>query len=133
MKYLILSQNSKDYADLISTQIWKIRKPAVSESDTTQKYCGYITHNDGRVALVFPDELLKIHRDADLQPLSVLIQAAHSNKEVKDSVADHFDNLLPLASEVSPTIDNLMPPLFSANLKDRAFMESDGWFPGGEV
>lgn len=133
MKYLILPQNSEDYADQISTQIWKIRKPAVSESDTTQKYCGHIMHSDGRVALVFPDESLKIHPDCDLSSLSTLIQAAYSDQVIKDLVAEHFDNLLPLPEDSLSDIETLLPKPFAANLKDKDFIVNDGWFLGGEI
>lgn len=128
MKHLILTQNSVEYAQSISEELWKIRKPASHVGDVTNLYCGYITHSDGRVALAFPDETLKIHQDANMQPLIDLITQGLTEQQAS-GVADHINGLTSQGEDALPlTIDNVLPSLYSDNLKEHSFMESDGWF-----
>lgn len=132
MKYLILTQNSTSYAQSISEQFWKIRKPASNNNDVSKYYCGHIVHSDGRVALQFPDELLKIHTSANLQPLIDLVTENLTEQQSSD-VADHINGLIADDYELPHTIENVLPSLFQGNLKTRAQMDSDGWFAGGDI
>lgn len=131
MKYLILTQNSISYAQSISEQFWRIRKPASSQGDISKYYCGHIVHPvDGRVALQFPNEVLRIHPGANLQPLINLITENLTGQQSND-VADHVNGLITSSYDLPYTIENVLPALFQKNLKTRAQMEEDGWFTEG--
>jgi hypothetical protein len=124
MKYLILTQKSTEYAEAISSELWKISKPPQywQENDVTTMYCGHVVHSDGRVALAFPDVGLVIHRDADVQPLITLItQGLPSN--LAEGVANHLNNLDQIEGRM---IEDVLPPLYANNLKTKEQMS--GWF-----
>jgi len=133
MKYLILTQPSIEYAELVSQCIWIARYPEEVRlgGEQTQYYCGYIVHpSSGDIALVFPDEPLVVHPMRKLQPLVDTIKAPLPEEE-KQNIQDHFDGLFP--RETALYIDDALPPIFASNLKTREQMESAGWFNSGEL
>ena len=71
-QYLILSQNSTNYALAVSAKIWKLSSPDADTNPrkTTKYWTGYIVHADGRVALVIPDDdTIRVHAAADADDL----------------------------------------------------------------
>ena len=52
MSYLILSQPSEDYAKAVSHELWMLARPrGISDSETSQFFCGVQKHSDGRIAI----------------------------------------------------------------------------------
>lgn len=136
MKYLILTQPNIDYAKAVSGAIWQARYPdeVRAGDEQTQYYCGWITHPiSGDVAITFPDEPLKVHPMRKLQPLVDIIKTPLPENE-KQAIQDHFDNLFPREEGDPPlTIENVLPSLYSDNLKTRQEMGYLNWFSeGGE-
>jgi hypothetical protein len=126
MKYLILSQNSLEYAKEISTELWNLRYPQSLRTggETTSRYCGWVIKPDqSAIALAFPkDDDLHVHPEADMQPLIDLIkQGLPSN--LAERVAIHLNNLDLIEGR---KIEDLLPSLFADNLKEADEMAD--WF-----
>ena len=126
MKYLILTKNSQSYAEGISREFWKLRRPAGfwSDNDITSRYCASIVHDDGRVALELPSEFIAIHIDANVQPLIDLITEGLP-QETRDSIAGHLNRM---DRNKGNKIEDMLPIEFKNNLKDHEYMDTDGWF-----
>ena len=132
MKYLILTRNSKQYAEDISKLLWQQRKPVSDPSDVTDSYFSMIEHpTTGKVALVFPDEPLRLHSGRNPAALISLISEDLPSEQDKDSVAAHINNLDNVEDE--KTIDVVLPSLFAGNLKTYEQMDNSGWFPKGDL
>jgi hypothetical protein len=130
MKYLILTQPSEEYAQAISAEIWKISKPPQfwEQNDVTSSYCGHIVHPEsGDVALTFPSEPVKVHADCDVEPLVELVSAPLTEEMIND-----FRAQLNALKGDSALIEDVLPPVFAANLRDKEHMQSNGWFEGDE-
>jgi hypothetical protein len=131
MKYLNLTNPSTQYAETISQAIWSARYPEEVRqgSETTNSYCGYIVHPiSGHIALVFPDEIIPIHPMRKIQPLLDIVTAPLPD-EMKSEVSSHLQDF---DWENKPTtIDNLLPPLYAANLMTKEEAELQGWFNNG--
>jgi hypothetical protein len=131
MKLLKLSTASTSYAVLVSKAIWSARYPEQVRGgdEVTDSYCAYIVHpNTNDVALLFPDEIIPVHPMRNIGPLLEVITAPLP-EEMKTEVAAHleffdWDN-------VPTTIENLLPPLYAANLMTREQAEAAGWFNSG--
>lgn len=129
MKYLNLTQASTQYAEMISAAIWSAQYPEEVRQggETTSMYCGHMVHPEsGHIALCFPDEIIPVHPMRKIQPLLNVILAPLQDAEAQQIVSDHLNNF---DWENTPTtIDNLLPPIYAANLMTRAEAEADGWF-----
>jgi hypothetical protein len=129
--YLILSQPSEDYAKAVSHELWMLARPrGVSDSETSQFYCGVQKHTDGRIAIGPLDGTQPVHADADELSFGALIGAAITEEEEAGIVASITEakggsiNILSLI-EASPSL--------SPNLRTYDQLEADGWFPTEEL
>ena len=133
MKYLNLTQASIEYAKMISKAIWSARYPEEVRSgdEVTSMYCAPIVHPEtNNVALCFPDEEMPVHPMRKIGPLLAVITAPLP-EEMQAEVASHLENF---DWENTPTIiENLLPPLYSANLMTDSQALADGWFETEEV
>jgi hypothetical protein len=125
MKYLILTQNSVEYASQISTELWNLRYPqSVRQGDeVTTMFCGWVVKPDqSAVAMAFPDEDLNVHEAANMQPLIDLITTGLPS-EMSEEVATHLNNLDLIEGR---KIENVLPPIYANNLK--TVEQMSGWF-----
>jgi hypothetical protein len=128
MSYLILSTPSLPYADAISHELWLLVRPAsVGADETTQYYTGRYAHPDGTKVCIGPiNGPQPIHKDADELTLAELIGLAVTEEEgefIIQSIADAKGGSLSIM-EMVEQIDSL-----SLNLRTRAELEAQGWFP----
>lgn len=134
MKYLNLTQASIQYAEMVSTAIWSARYPEEVRQggEVTNSYCGHIVHpKSGHIALVFPDEIIPVHPMRKIQPLLDVILAPLQDPEAQAEVSAH---LLEFDWENTPTtIENLLPPIYAANLMTREEAEAAGWLTASEL
>lgn len=125
--YLILSQNSTNYAQAVSAKIWKLASPDADTNPrkTTKYWTGYIVHSDGRVALVIPnDDSIRVHASADADDLpnaltGVLTPAART--KLRDDIVSNRGK--------SARVSVLIPTEKVGNLRTKEQMTADGWFP----
>jgi len=129
--YLILSTPSIEYGKAISHELWMLARPrGISDSETSQYFCGVITHADGRVAIGPLDGTQPVHADADELSFGQLIGAAITEEEEDAIIAAITEakggsiNIVDLVS---------MSPSLSANLRTREQLDDDGWFSSDEV
>ena len=128
MKYLNLTQPSIKYAEAVSAAIWSAQYPEEvrAGNEATQSYCGYIVHPETlNVALCFPDKIIPVHPMRKIAPLLAVITAPLP-KEMRAEIASHLENYD--WENVPTTIENLLPPLYAANLMTRQQAEQAGWF-----
>ena len=126
-QYLILSQNSTNYALAVSAKIWKLSSPDADTNPrkTTKYWTGYIVHADGRVALVIPDDdTIRVHAAADADDLpnsliGILTPAARAKLR---------DDILANRGKVA-RVSVLIPTEKVGNVRTKAQMQADGWFP----
>jgi hypothetical protein len=128
MSYLILSTPSLPYANAISHELWLLVRPSsVGSSETTQYYAGRYAHPDGAKVAIGPiNGPQPIHEDADELTLAELIGLAVTEEEgefIIQSIADAKGGSLSIM-EMVEQIDSLSP-----NLRTRAELEAQGWFP----
>ena len=129
--YLILSTPSIEYGKAISHELWMLARPrGISDSETSQYFCGVITHADGRVAIGPLDGTQPVHADADELSFGNLIGAAITEEEEAGIVAAITE-----AKGGSIDIVGLIEssPSLSANLHTREQLDDDGWFSSDEV
>ena len=129
--YLILSQPSEDYAKAVSHELWMLARPrGVSDSETSQFYCGVQKHTDGRVAIGPLDGTQPVHADADELSFGQLIGQAITEEEEAGIVASITE-----AKGGSISIVGLIEasPSLSPNLRTREQLEAAGWFPTEEL
>ena len=131
MTYLILSQPSEDYANSISHELWMLARPrGISDNETSQFFCGVQTHDDGRIAIGPLDGTQPVHADADELSFGQLIGHAVTDEEEAGIIAAITEakggsiDLVGLIA-ASPSLLN--------NLRTRAQLEADGWFPTEEI
>ena len=125
-QYLILSQNSTNYAQAVSAKIWKLASPDVDTNHrkTTKYWTGYIVHLDGRVALVIPDDdSIRVHASADADDLpnsltGILTPSART--KLRDDI---------IANRGKAARISLFVPLEKfGNVRTKQQMQADGWF-----
>lgn len=124
MIYLVLSQNSTDYAAAISELIWSLSRPpsARNPADVSRYYCGWIEHADGRVALVMPDaDSQPIHADADGQAIAETLPIPQAEKDALAAAIEAAKG-----GRVNPV--DMIPASLTANVLTQAEAEADGWF-----
>ena len=86
--YLILSTPSEDYAKAVSHELWMLARPrGVSDSETSQNFCGVQKHSDGRIAIGPLDGTQPVHADADELSFAKKIRDAVTIEEEEAIVA----------------------------------------------
>ena len=129
--YLILSQPSEDYAKAVSHELWMLARPrGVSDSETSQFFCGVQKHSDGRIAIGPLDGTQPVHADADELSFGELIGQAITEEEeagIVASIAEAKGGSISIVGliEASPSLAN--------NLRTREQLEAEGWFPTDEI
>ena len=129
--YLILSTPSEEYAKAVSHELWMLARPrGISDSETSQFYCGVDVHTDGRVAIGPLDGTQPVHADADELSFGQLIGQAITEEEEAGIVASITE-----AKGGSISIVGLIEasPSLSPNLRTREQLEAAGWFPTEEL
>lgn len=132
MNYLVLSTPSEPYAAAISSALWGLaRPPAVRKPEDTQNYTSWIVKPDeSAVALFVPDDTRPVHPAADLQPLLDLMAPAITDAEltaITEAVESARGGRIRFKSLVEAS------PSLSANLRTKAQLEADGWFPANLI
>lgn len=129
--YLILSQPSKEYGLAVSHELWMLARPrGISDNETSQYYCGVLSHADGRVAIGPLDGTQPVHVNADELSFGELIGHAITEAEEDAIIASITEakggsiNVLSLI-EASPSL--------SPNLRTYDQLEADGWFPTEDI
>jgi len=131
MTYLILSQPSKEYGQAVSHELWMLARPrGISDGETSQYYCGVITHADGRVAIGPLDGAQPVHINADEFSFVELIGAAITEEE-EAGIAAAITEAKGGSIDIVALIES--SPSLSPNLRTREQLEADGWFPAQEV
>jgi hypothetical protein len=129
--YLILSQPSEEYAKAVSHELWMLARPrSISDSETSQFYCGVDVHTDGRIAIGPLDGTQPVHADADELSFGQLIGQAITEEEEAGIVASITE-----AKGGSISIVGLIEasPSLSPNLRTREQLEAAGWFTTEEL
>ena len=131
MTYLILSQPSEDYAKAVSHELWMLARPrGISDSETSQYFCGVQKHSDGRIAIGPLDGTQPVHADADELSFGALIGAAITEEEEAGIVAA-------ITEAKGGSIDILSlieaSPSLSPNLRTYDQLKADGWFTTQEI
>ena len=131
MTHLILSQPSEDYAKAVSHELWMLARPrGISDSETSQYFCGVQKHADGRIAIGPLDGTQPVHADADELSFGELIGHAITEEEEDAIIASITEakggsiNVLSLI-EASPSL--------SPNLRTYDQLKADGWFTAQEI
>lgn len=125
--YLILSQNSTNYALAVSAKIWKLASPdADTNSKKTTKYwTEFVKHADGRVALVIPAiDTLKLAEDADSEDLPNSLTGILTPQAIAKIKTDIVANRGKAVS-----VSQFVPLEKLGNVRTKAQMTADGWFP----
>jgi hypothetical protein len=131
MSYLILSQPSEDYAKAVSHELWMLARPrGISDSETSQFFCGVQKHSDGRIAIGPLDGTQPVHADADELSFGELIGQAITEEEEAGIIASITE-----AKGGSISIVGLIEasPSLSQNLRTYDQLEADGWFTTEEL
>ena len=131
MTHLILSQPSEEYAKAVSHELWMLARPrGISDSETSQFFCGVQKHDDGRIAIGPLDGTQPVHADADELSFGALIGAAITEEEEAGIVAAITE-----AKGGSIDIVALIEssPSLSPNLRTYDQLKADGWFTTEEI
>lgn len=134
MKYLILSQDSEEYAKQLSTLVFNLIVPlSIRDSgQTTTELYPWIKHpTTGRVAIVVPDlakdREIYIHPDADVNHVIDILEVQLPVSEINKLRADvdfYRGDRIDIAA--------VLPQTFFSQVVTEAAMEADGWFVGPE-
>lgn len=144
MKYLILSQG-EEYAKELSTAMWLLSRP--HGEDATKHYVDWSVHADGRAAVSVPGEAISYedeegetaYRYTEDQPIHKDCDAAAFRAVIDESVtpeeADAIEAGIEAAkgSRMSFLQVIIGSPSLLPNLKTKAELEADGWFPNTEI
>ena len=131
MNYLILSQPSKEYGLAVSHELWMLARPrGISDGETSQYYCGVLSHADGRVAIGALDGTQPVHADADELSFGQLI--GHAVTEAEE------DGIIAAITEAKGGAISILAivaasPSLALNLRTREQLEADGWFPSEDI
>lgn len=120
MKYLILTINSIDYAKAISKFLYALSVPL--QNQTTKYFNNWIQHpSTNEVALVFGEEQLPIHPQADAKLLVNQVRQSITEEE-----ATEMENIINQGGKVKPI--DFIPASLGNNILNREKMEADRWF-----
>ena len=131
MNYLILSQPSKEYGLAVSHELWMLARPrGISDGETSQYYCGVLSHADGRVAIGALDGTQPVHADADELSFGQLI--GHAVTEAEE------DGIIAAITEAKGGAISILAivaasPSLAPNLRTREQLEADGWFQSEDI
>jgi len=134
MTYLILSQPSEEYARAASHELWMLARPRnISDSETSQFFCGVQKHSDGRISIGPLDQwgrMKPVHADADELAFAAKIGEAVTEEEEAGIVAAINE-----AKGGSIDIVGLIEasPSLSPNLRTYDQLKADGWFTSEEL
>ena len=132
MSYLILKTPSKEYATAISHELWMLARPrGISDNETSQFFCGTLTHPDGTQLCIGPlDGSQPVHADADEVAFGQLIGPAITGEEEAAIVAAITE-----AKGGSICILDLIKasPCLSPNLRTREQLDAEGWLLPEEI
>jgi hypothetical protein len=130
MQYIIVQPegilSSPQRAALISRELYCITRPVhLQRPDEAQfNVFGVIHHDDGRAALVVDtDYVIPVHPLATLERLVCLFP------ELTDAERLTLQQLVFTSSEFP--FGQIVPS--TTTVRDKAYMEADGWFPSDEV
>ena len=130
--YLILSTPAtKDYGNAISHELWMLARPrGISSNETSQFFCGVKVRADGRVMIGPLDGTQPVHADADELSFGELIGHAVTELEedaIIQSITEAKGGSISILSIIEAS------PSLSPNLRTRAQLDADGWFPTEEI
>ena len=128
--YLLLGQSGVAYAKELSNGLWKLSRPHC-ESETTQYYTGWVEHSNGDAAIYIPDESQPIHVDADVGAFMPLVTKELVPEEELQAFAATIESAKGGRLTFLTILQN--SPSFSVDLRTRAELEADGWFPTEEI
>lgn len=127
-QYIIIaptaSKTSKERCEEISQALWTIQRPRSIRAldDVTNNFCGYVTHSDGRSALVI-SSTYKIKPHASLDTTELFDSMPEYTTQKKTAVTTKLgDN-----HGVDINVGDILPTSFS--YVSQSDMEADGWFP----
>ena len=132
--YLILSNPSVEYGQAISHELWMLARPrGISDGETSQFYCGVMSHPDGTKVAIGPidsDQPVPVHAQADVSAFVALISEGVTAEE-----ASAIEAAITAAKGGKMNILQIVEasPSLSPNLITREQMEAAGWFPTDEV
>ena len=131
MSYIIITASSDKTSEQrckdISEALWTLRRPRAIRHprDVTNKFCGVVTHSDGRSALVLStDAMIRPHEQLDTAELfdSMPEYTTQKKTSVNAKLAANYG--------VGIKVSDILPNAFSYTSQDE--MEGDGWFPSIE-
>jgi hypothetical protein len=130
----------------ISAAIWDTMRPVKNPGDVTKYYCGWHQHADGRVALAIEGEETVEEVDgetvvsySDNRPVHANANAKGLRNTIEPSVttpeADAIEAMIEAHKGGSLSLLQVIKgsPSLAPNLKEKADMDSDGWFPDPQI
>lgn len=129
---LILSTPSVEYGKAISHELWMLARPrGISDNETSQFYCGVMSHPDGNQVAIGPiDGTQRVHANADELSFAELISDAVTVDEealIISAISESKGGSISVLSLIEASSS------LSPNLINREQMEAAGWFPTEEV
>ena len=129
---LILSTPSVEYGKAISHELWMLARPrGISDNETSQFYCGVMSHPDGNQVAIGPiDGTQRVHANADELSFAELISDAVTAEEealIISAISESKGGSISVLSLIEASSS------LSPNLINREQMEAAGWFPTEEV
>ena len=129
---LILSTPSVEYGKAISHELWMLSRPrGISDNETSQFYCGVMSHPDGNQVAIGPiDGTQRVHANADELSFAELISDAVTAEEealIISAISESKGGSISVLSLIEASSS------LSPNLINREQMEAAGWFPTEEV
>ena len=129
---LILSTPSVEYGKAISHELWMLARPrGISDNETSQFYCGVMSHPDGNQVAIGPiDGTQRVHANADELAFAELISDAVTAEEkalIISAISESKGGSISVLSLIEASSS------LSPNLINREQMEAAGWFPTEEV
>jgi len=129
---LILSTPSVEYGKAISHELWMLARPrGISDSETSQFYCGVMSHPDGTQVAIGPiDGTQRVHANADELAFAELISNAVTAEEealIISAISESKGKSISVLSLIEAS------PSLSSNLVTHEQMKAAGWFSTEEL
>ncbi len=128
MSYIIVqstdSKTSEERCEEISQALWTIQRPRSirAQDDVTNKFCGCVTHSDGRSALTI-SSTDKIKPHASLDTAELFDSMPEYTTQKKTAVTTKLNS----NHGVEINVGDILPTSFS--YVSQSYMDGDGWFP----
>jgi hypothetical protein len=124
---LILSNPSVEYGQAISHELWMLSRPrGISDNETSQFYCGVMSHPDGNQVAIGPiDGVQPVHVNADEVAFAELISDAVTAEEeasIISAISESKGGSISVLSLIEAS------PSLSPNLITCEQMKAAGWF-----